>query len=444
MFYGALRPRLTYGPRRDDSGLVFERVNDMNQGTGINHRLNVAQIRADFPILEREVRPGVPLVYLDSTATSQKPFQVIQVMDEYYRHSNANIHRGIHTLAEEATAAYEAARQKVANFIGASSAAQIVFTRNATESINLVAFTWGKANLRSGDVVVLTEMEHHANLVPWQILAAERELRLEFIPVTPDGLLELDVYKTLLELEPRLVSFTHMSNVLGTINPAVEIVHLAHQAGALALVDAAQSVPHFPVNVQELDADFLAFSGHKMCGPTGIGVLYGRKELLEDMPPFLGGGEMIKRVHLRSFTPNEIPHKFEAGTPAIAEAIGLGAAIDYLSKIGMNSIAAHESEIIEYALERLEEVPGVRVLGPQAKYKGGVAAFTLVGVHPHDVSQILDSQGIAVRAGHHCAMPLHEKFNIIATTRASFYLYNTLEEVDQLVKGIYKVKEIFD
>jgi cysteine desulfurase/selenocysteine lyase len=444
MFYGALRPRLIYDRRRDDNGLVLERVNDMNQGTGINHRLNVAQIRADFPILEREVRPGVPLVYLDSTATSQKPFQVIQVMDEYYRHSNANIHRGIHTLAEEATAAYEAARQKVANFIGASSAAQIVFTRNATESINLVAFTWGKANLRSGDVVVLTEMEHHANLVPWQILAAERELRLEFIPVTPDGLLELDVYKTLLELEPRLVSFTHMSNVLGTINPAVEIVRLAHQAGALALVDAAQSVPHFPVNLQELDADFLAFSGHKMCGPTGIGVLYGRKELLEDMPPFLGGGEMIKRVHLRSFTPNEIPHKFEAGTPAIAEAIGLGAAIDYLSKIGMNSIAAHESEIIEYALERLEEVPGVGVLGPQAKYKGGVAAFTLVGVHPHDVSQILDSQGIAVRAGHHCAMPLHEKFNIIATTRASFYLYNTLEEVDQLVKGIYKVKEIFD
>ena len=404
---------------------------------------DVAKIRADFPILERQVRPGVPLVYLDSTATTQKPQLVISAMDDYYRQYNANIHRGIHALAEEATAAYESARQRVADFIGSPSARQVIFTRNTTESINLVALAWGRANLKAGDVVILTEMEHHSNLVPWQMLAAELGLRLEFIPVTPNGLLDLDAYRGLLALGPRLVSFTHMSNVLGTINPASEIIHQAHQVGALALVDAAQSVPHLPVNVQELGADFLAFSAHKMCGPTGVGVLYGRKEILEAMPPFLGGGDMIKRVHLRTFVPNELPHKFEAGTPAIAEAIGLGAAVDYLSAIGMPAIAAHEREIVAYALERLEEIPGVRVFGPQARHKGGVAAFTLDGVHPHDVAQILDRDGIAVRAGHHCAMPLHEKFNLPATTRASFYLYNTPEEVDWLVKAIYKVKELF-
>ena len=404
---------------------------------------DVAKIRADFPILERQVRPGVPLVYLDSTATAQKPQPVISAMDDYYRRYNANIHRGIHALAEEATAAYESARQRVADFIGSPSARQVIFTRNTTESINLVALAWGRANLKAGDVVILTEMEHHSNLVPWQMLAAELGLRLEFIPVTPNGLLDLDAYRGLLALGPRLVSFTHMSNVLGTINPASDIIHQAHQVGALALVDAAQSVPHLPVNVQELGADFLAFSAHKMCGPTGVGVLYGRKEILEAMPPFLGGGDMIKRVHLRTFVPNELPHKFEAGTPAIAEAIGLGAAVDYLSAIGMPAIAAHEREIVAYALERLEEIPGVRVFGPQARHKGGVAAFTLDGVHPHDVAQILDRDGIAVRAGHHCAMPLHEKFNLPATTRASFYLYNTPEEVDWLVKAIYKVKELF-
>ena len=404
---------------------------------------DVAKIRADFPILERQVRPGVPLVYLDSTATAQKPQLVISAMDDYYRQYNANIHRGIHALAEEATAAYESARQRVADFIGSPSARQVIFTRNTTESINLVALAWGRANLKAGDVIILTEMEHHSNLVPWQMLAAELGLRLEFIPVTPNGLLDLDAYRGLLALGPRLVSFTHMSNVLGTINPASEIIHQAHQVGALALVDAAQSVPHLPVNVQELGADFLAFSAHKMCGPTGVGVLYGRKEILEAMPPFLGGGDMIKRVHLRTFVPNELPHKFEAGTPAIAEVIGLGAAVDYLSAIGMPAIAGHEREIIAYALERLEEIPGVRVFGPQARHKGGVAAFTLDGVHPHDVAQILDRDGIAVRAGHHCAMPLHEKFNLPATTRASFYLYNTPEEVDWLVKAIYKVKELF-
>lgn len=402
-----------------------------------------SKFREDFPILQRQVKPGVPLVYLDSTATSQKPDQVIQAMDAYYRQSNANIHRGIHTLAEEATGLYEAAREKVAAFIGASSASQIIYTRNATELINLVAKSWGRANLEAGDVVILTEMEHHSNLVPWQMLAMERNIRLEFIPVNPDGLLDLEVYRELLRLEPRMVAFTHMSNVLGTINPAEEIIRLAHEAGAVTLVDGAQSVPHFSVDVKTLGADFLAFSAHKMCGPTGIGILYGRKEYLESMPPFLGGGDMIKRVHLRSFTSNELPYKFEAGTPAIAEAVGLGAAVDYLSGVGMPAIAAHEQEIVSYALERLEEIPGVWIFGPEAEHKGGVVSFTLDGVHPHDISQILDLDGIAIRAGHHCAMPLHEKFNLPATARASFYLYNTMEEVDRLVNAIYKVKAIF-
>ncbi len=404
---------------------------------------DLANIRADFPILAREIRPGVPLIYLDSTASSQKPEQVIESMNHFYRWQNANIHRGIHVLAEESTASYEEARQKIAAFIGARHSRQIIFTRNTTESINLVAYSWGRANLQAGDVIILTEMEHHSNLVPWQMLAAERQIRLEFIPVTPDGLLDLDVYRTLLMLQPKLVAFTHMSNVLGTITPAKEMIQLAHQAGALTLVDGAQSVPHIAVDVQDLDVDFLAFSAHKMCGPTGIGILYGKQPLLEAMPPFLGGGDMIKKVYLRSFSSNEIPHKFEAGTPAIAEGIGFGAAVDYLSKIGMKAIAHHEHEMITYALERLEEIPGLQVLGPKADQKGGVAAFTLEGIHPHDVAQFLDSDGIAVRAGHHCAMPLHEKYNLGATTRASFYLYNTPEEIDHLVDSIYKVKRIF-
>lgn len=405
--------------------------------------LNVNEIRNDFPILQRETSPGVQLVYLDSTATSQKPLAVIEAMDSYYRRSNANIHRGVHTLAEEATTLYEQARVKIAKFINAKSAHQIIYTRNTTESINLVAYSWARSNLKAGDLVILTEMEHHSNLVPWHMLHAERGIELDFIPVTEDGLLDLDAYRTLLSRGPKLISFTHMSNVLGTINPAADIIRLAHEAGAITLVDGAQSVPHLEVDVQTLDADFLAFSAHKMCGPTGIGALYGKTELLEAMPPFLGGGDMIKEVKLRSFRPNTLPHKFEAGTPAIAEAVGFGAAVDYLSSLGMDAIAAHEHEITEYALERLEEVPGVKLFGPGADKKGGVAAFTLDGIHPHDVAQILDKDGIAVRAGHHCAQPLHEKFGIPATSRASFYLYNTKEEVDLLVNGIYKVKELF-
>jgi cysteine desulfurase/selenocysteine lyase len=388
--------------------------------------LDIKAIQGDFPILSHEIRPGLFVTYLDSTATTQKPLQVINAMDDYYRMSNANIHRGIHHLAEEATALYEDSRVKVAKFVNAPDARQIIFTRNTTESINLVANTWGRKNLHAGDVIVLTEMEHHSNLVPWQLLAAELNLQLEFVPVADDGLLDLGEYEKLLRLEPKLVAFTHMSNVLGTINPAKAMTTHAHAAGALVLIDGAQSVPHFPVDVQALDADFLVFSGHKMCGPTGVGVLYGRRQLLEEMPPFLGGGDMIKKVELRTFKANTIPHKFEAGTPAIAEVIGFGAAVDYLEEVGMERIADQE-----------------QVYGPEGKERGGVTAFNLEGVHAHDVAQILDGDGIAVRAGHHCAMPLHDKLGIPASTRASYYLYNSVADVDKLVDSIYRVKEIF-
>jgi cysteine desulfurase/selenocysteine lyase len=364
-------------------------------------------------------------------------------MGEFYRRSNANIHRGVHLLAEESTSLYEEARGNIARFINAASPREVIFTRNTTESINLVAYTWARAQLKQGDLVLLSEMEHHSNLVPWQMLQTERGITLEFIPVTADGLLDLEAYRLLLARNPRLVGFAHMSNVLGTINPAAEIIRLAHDAGAVTLVDGAQSVPHLSVDVQVLDVDFYAFSAHKMCGPTGIGVLYGKAALLESMPPFLGGGDMIKEVKLRTFRANSLPHKFEAGTPAIAEAIGFDAAVAYLSRIGMENIAAYEHDLIEYAMERLEEIPGLKIFGPAARSRGGVASFTLNGVHPHDVAQILDNHGIAVRAGHHCAQPLHERFGIPATTRASFYLYNTRDEVDLLVNGIYKVKEIF-
>ena len=401
------------------------------------------QIRKDFPILEREVKPGVKLVYLDSTASSQKPEQVIAAMDAYYRNSNANIHRGVHTLAEEATALYEGARERIATFIGAKYSEEVIYTRNATEAINLVAYSWARKNLKAGDLVVLTEMEHHSNLVPWQMLAAERDVRLEFVPVTEDFLFDLEAYRKLLEQGPKLVAFTHMSNVLGTITPAKEIIRLAHAAGAITMIDGAQSVPHFTVDVQDLDVDFLAFSAHKMVGPTGIGALYGKRALLEAMPPFLGGGDMIRKVTLRSFTANDLPHKFEAGTPAIAEGVGFGAAVDYLTAVGMDRIAAHEKHITAYATQCVQTVPGLRIYGPAVEYKGGVVTFTMENVHPHDVAQILDGDGVAVRAGHHCAMPLHNKFNLPATTRASFYLYSTDEEVDRLVAGLLKVRRLF-
>jgi cysteine desulfurase/selenocysteine lyase len=404
----------------------------------------VDQIREQFPVLARETRPGVPLVYLDSAATSQKPRQVIQAMTSYYERQNANIHRGIHQLAEEATEAYESARARIAAFLGAGSPREIIFTRNATESINLVAGSWGRANLREGDLVLLTEMEHHSNLVPWQMLAEELGIELAFVPVTEAGLLDLEAYHALLERKPRLVGFVHMSNMLGTINPVKAMTEAAHQAGAIVLVDGAQSAPHIPVDVSEMDVDFYAFSGHKMCGPTGIGGLYGREALLEAMPPYMGGGDMIKRVRLDGFTANDLPHKFEAGTPAIAQAIGLGAAVDFLEEVGMVAVHQHERVLIGHALERLAEVPGVKVYGPSGDQKGGVASFTFDGVHPHDVAQILDRDGIAVRAGHHCTMPIHEKLGINATTRASFYLYNTKGDIDRLIEGLYRVKEVFE
>lgn len=405
---------------------------------------DTAAIRADFPILQQEHHAGVPLIYLDNAATSQKPSAVIEAVDDYYRRYNANVHRGVHKLSEEATAAYEQARIKIRKFINASSKREIIYTRGTTEGINLVAQTWGRANLKPGDVVVSTQMEHHSNIVPWQILAAEKGFTLKFIPVLDDGTLDLDAYTRFLnEGGVKLVTVMHVSNVLGTINPIVEMAKQAHDAGALILVDGAQSIPHMPIDVQALDVDFFAFSGHKMLAPTGSGVLYGKRDLLEAMPPWMGGGDMISTVRLEGSTWNDLPYKFEAGTPSIAEAIGLGAAVDYLSAVGMENVQAHEREITAYALDRLAEVPGVTVYGPEAEKKGAVAAFTVQGIHAHDVAQLLDAEGIAVRAGHHCAMPLHERLDVSATARASFYLYNTLEEVDALIAGLYQAQKAF-
>jgi cysteine desulfurase/selenocysteine lyase len=405
--------------------------------------LDVKRIRADFPILAREVHPGVPLVYLDSAATSQKPESVIASMADYYRMHNANIHRAVHTLAEEATSMYEEARKKVADWIGAQRPQEIIFTRNATEAINLVAQTWGRTQLREGDVVLLTEMEHHSNLVPWQMLAQALKLRLEFVPITSAGELDLVAFEKLLGLSPKLVALTQMSNVLGTINPIGEIVRSAHRAGAKVLVDAAQSVAHMAVDVRELDVDFFAFSSHKMCGPTGIGALYGKMDILLEMPPFLGGGDMIRKVEWRSFEPNDLPYTFEAGTPPIAEAVGWGAAVDYLGGIGIAAIHQYEQTITAYAMQRLREIPGLTILGPEAGKRGGLVSFTVEGIHPHDIAQILDSVGVAVRSGHHCTMPLHRKLNLPATTRASFYLYTIEEEIDALIRGLQKARQLF-
>jgi len=400
-------------------------------------------LRADFPILDQEVH-GHRLVYLDSAATSQKPFAVIETLDEYYREYNANVHRGIYQIAERATAAYEGARAKVARLIGAPDAREIVWTRNATEAINLVAYSWGRRNIGRGDVIVLTEMEHHANLVPWQILAQEKDADLEFIPITDDGILRQDVYEVLLRLKPKLVAFTQVSNTLGTINPVAEMTRMAHEAGALVLVDGAQAVPHLPVDVKEIGCDFYVFSGHKALGPTGSGVLWGRRELLESMPPFMGGGDMIREVHLRRSEWNEIPWKFEAGTPDIAAQIGLGAAADYLMDVGMERVRLHEQELVAHALDVLpREVPGITLYGPAAELRGGVVSFNLEGVHPHDVAQVLDRFGIAVRAGHHCTMPLHERLDLAATARASFQVYTSKADIDALASGLREVQRLF-
>lgn len=403
---------------------------------------SIEEIRADFPVLIRQVH-GHPLAYLDNAASSQKPLAVIQAMDDYYRRTNANVHRGVHTLSEEATALYEGARRRIARFINAASSKEIIYTRNATEAINLVAYSWGLDNLKPGDEVLITQMEHHSNIVPWQLVCQRTGATLRYVPIDHQGRLRLDLLDSLLTERTRIFAFVAMSNVLGTINPVAELVARAHAVGALALVDGAQSVPHLPVDVQALNCDFLAFSGHKMLGPTGIGVLYGKRELLEQMSPFLGGGDMIREVHMDGSTWNSLPWKFEAGTPAIAEAIGLGAAVDYLSELGMDWVQKHERDLVSYAMERLSQIEGLRILGPPAEERGGVVAFSLDGVHPHDIAAVLDSEGIAVRAGHHCAQPIHDCFGLVATARASFYIYNTRQEVNRLARALEKAQEVF-
>ena len=404
--------------------------------------IDATEVRADFPILGRTIN-GKPLVYLDSAATSQKPAVVIDVMDDYYRRYNANPHRGVYTISEEATAAYESARQGVAAFINAASVKEVIFTRNTTEAINLVRYTWGRVNIRKGDRILLTEMEHHSNLVPWQLLAREVGATLEFLRVDDQGLLQLDELEARLS-GVRLLAITHQSNTLGTINPIKAITAAAHRAGALVLIDGAQAVPHMPVDVKDLDVDFYAFSGHKMCGPTGIGVLWARRALLEAMPPFLGGGDMIKRVKLQDASWNDLPWKFEAGTPSVAEGIGLGAAVDYLKNLGMDQVRTHERTLVDYALEKLQDIPGISIYGPRdPEIHGGAISFTIPGIHPHDLATLVDRDGIAVRAGHHCTQPLMDRLGVPATTRASFYIYNQPDEVDQLVIGIQKAQKVF-
>lgn len=409
----------------------------------VTNMLDIEAVRSDFPILSTEAYPGVPLIYLDSAASSQKPAAVIDAMDDYYRRYHANVHRGIHRLSEEATMAYEGARERIASFIGVHDSTQIIYVRNATEAFNLVAYSWGRSNIGAGDEILITEMEHHSNIVPWQMLAEEKGAKVRYVPFFDDGTLDLSSLSQLLTERTKLFAFTAMSNVFGTINPTKDLVRMAHEVGAVAMVDAAQSVPHIPVDVADLDCDFLAFSGHKMCGPTGIGVLYGKRQLLESMPPFMGGGDMIRRVTVDGSIWNDLPHKFEAGTPSIAEAIGLGAAVDYLNQIGMENVLAHEQFVTDYALEALSEVKGLKVLGPSPGQKGGVAAFTLEGVHPHDIAELLDEKGIAVRAGHHCAMPLHQRLGLGASARASFYLHTSTSEIDRLVEGLNRVRRVF-
>ena len=405
--------------------------------------LDLAKIRSDFPILDRRVY-GKPLVYLDNAATSQKPRQVIDALIRYYEESNANIHRAIHCLGEESTAAYEETRASVASFINAASEECIVFTRNATEAINLVAYTWGKTNIRSGDEIVLTLLDHHSNFVPWQRLAQEQGATVRYIGITDDGTLDLENLESLINDRTKLVAVTQISNSLGTINPVKELAKAAHEQDALVLVDGAQSAPHLPIDVQDLDCDFFALSSHKMLGPTGVGALYGRRELLEAMVPFMGGGEMIRTVTTEGATWNHSPWKFEAGTPNIADVIAFSAAIDYLRQIGMDNVRAHEIDLTGYALSQLQQMDGLTIYGTlEAEKRGGVISFNFPDVHPHDVGTIMDRQGVAIRAGHHCNMPLMKRLGVSGTVRASFYIYNTPEEVDLLLEAMNKVSPFF-
>lgn len=402
--------------------------------------MDIAAIREAFPILDQEVN-GHPLVYLDSAATSQKPVPVIEAIDKYYREYNSNVHRGVHTLGTMATDAYEAAREKVRRFIGAGSTEEVIFTRGTTTAINMVAHSYGRANLSEGDEIVITPMEHHANLIPWQQVAKATGATLKYIPMQSDGTIRLEDVKNTVTSHTKIVAMAHVSNVLGTINPIKAVADITHQHHAILVVDGAQSAPHLTINVKELDADFFAFSGHKMVGPTGIGVLYGKKQLLENMEPFETGGEMIDFVDYYDATWKELPWKFEAGTPVIAGAIGLGAAIDFLNDIGLENIHAHEEKLAAHAIQTLSEMDDLIIYGP--KERAGLVTFNMGDVHPHDVATVLDSEGIAIRAGHHCAQPLMKRLGVSATARASFYLYNTEEEIDRLAAGLRKTKEYF-
>ncbi|MDQ3854950.1 MAG: cysteine desulfurase [Chloroflexota bacterium] len=404
--------------------------------------LDAQALRAQFPVLQQET-DGKRLVYLDSGATSQKPLAVIEAMDEYYRKYNANVHRGVYRLSEDATARYEGARVKVQRFSNARSAKEIIFTANVTAALNLVAYSWGRANVGPDDTIVFTELEHHSNIVPWQLLAQMTGARLQFIHVTDDGYLDPADIERALEARPKLLAVSAVSNVLGTILPVKEFSARFQEVGSLVVVDAAQAVPHMPVDVRDWGADLVAFTGHKMLGPTGIGVLYGKRAVLEAMPPFLGGGDMIREVHLDSTRYNDLPWKFEAGTPNISGGVGLGAAVDYLSELGMDLVREHERELVTYAMDRLSEVPDLKVYGPPPEDHGAAVSFTLADIHPHDLAHILDQDNIAVRAGHHCAQPLMERYDIPATTRASFYIYNDRDDVDALVAALHGAREIF-
>ncbi len=405
--------------------------------------LNVTKIRADFPILMRKIG-GKPLVYLDNAATSQKPKAVIDAIDRYYHEYNANVHRGIHRLSEEATVAFEQSREEFARFIGARTAKEIIFVRNATEALNLVALSWARANLKSGDRILLTQMEHHSNIVPWQMLAKEKGLRIDYVEIRDDGILNWENFERLINENPKVLSLAHVSNALGTINPVKQMAREAHKVGATVIVDAAQSVPHMPVDVADLECDFMAASGHKMLAPTGIGMLYGRQDLLDHMEPLMGGGEMIREVHLQDARWNDLPWKFEAGTPNIEGVIGLGAAVNYLTKLGMQNVREHEKDITRYAIERLAGVKGLILYGTkEIEKRGAVISFNLGDIHAHDLATVLDTQGIAIRSGQHCAQPLMERLKVPATSRASFYIYNTRREVDILVRALEKARKMF-
>jgi len=405
--------------------------------------LDIKRIRGDFPILSRNVN-GKQLVYLDNSATTQKPKQVISAMTEYYENYNANVHRGIHKLSEEATLRFEEAHQKTADFINANGMEEIIFTKNATESLNLVAYSYGLHNLKEGDEIIISQMEHHSNFVPWQQIAKIKGAKLRFIEITNDGMLNTEHFESIISNKTRIVALTHCSNVLGTINPVEEIANIAHEHNALFLVDGAQSVPQMPVDVRKIDCDFLAFSGHKMLGPTGIGVLFGKKDILSDMKPFLYGGDMIREVRFDDTRFNDLPWKFEAGTPNIAEAIGLGAAVDYLNRIAMESVREYERELVRYAMDKLTGIEGIEIYGHETDSRGGVISFNLKGIHSHDVASLLNDDGIAIRGGHHCAMPLMSVLGINGSARASFYIYNKIEEIDKLMVSLERAKRFFE